>query len=171
MRAMGVGRLTLVALFLGVLAGVAGCSTPHKEIDVIGVVVSEDVAYDGPDTVYTYTFDDGRTFTMHYKGHVISGGQTTGDLLIAGTRPDNWVLVANLRDDWGGWPKGCYGLGSQAGYDTATTIELDFGVTLQKAPDFNPTDHGQPGRFGSIGAICLDRQGRVTQIEAVEAGY
>jgi hypothetical protein len=64
MRAMGVGRLTLVALFLGVLAGVAGCSTPHKEIDVIGVVASEGGAYDGPDMVDTYTFDDGHTYSM-----------------------------------------------------------------------------------------------------------
>jgi hypothetical protein len=165
-----------VALLLGVLAGVAGCSTPQKEIDVIGVVASEGGAYDGPDMVDKYTFDDGRTYSMRYHGHAraVEGPgvlPNVGDLLIAGTHPGNWMLVANLRDDWGGWPKGCYGLGSQAGYDTATTVELDFGVTLQKAPDFNPTDHGQPGRFGSMGAICLDRQGRVTQIEAVEAGY
>jgi hypothetical protein len=89
-----------------------------------------------------------------------------GDLIIAGTHPDNWMLVATLRDDWGGYPKGCYGLGGQSGEDRETTVELDFGVSLQKAPDFNPTGHVALAHFGDRGVICLDRQGRVTQINA-----
>jgi hypothetical protein len=39
-------------------------------------------------------------------------------------------------------------------------------VTLQKAPDFSPTGHVALAHFGDRGVICLDRQGRVTQINA-----
>jgi hypothetical protein len=115
----------------------------------------------------SYKFDDGRTFAMLHKGHVAVGwGEGTGDLLIAGTHPDNWMLVARPQDIASGFPPGCYGLGGAAGYDRETTVELDFGVTLQKAPDFNPTGHVALAHFGDRGVICLDRQGRVTQINA-----
>ena len=163
-RRSGFALLAMAVLAAALLWG--GRSTPHREIEAIGVVASEDVAYDGPETVYRYTFDDGRTFTMRYPSHMITGGRTVGDLLIAGTRPDNWTLVATPRDPASGFRPGCFGLGSQAGHDTKTTVELDFGVTLQKAPDFDPTGHGALGPFGALGVICLDRQGRVTQINA-----
>jgi hypothetical protein len=53
-----------------------------------------------------------------------------------------------------------------AGYDTATTVEFDFGITLQKAAGFNAIGHAGPGPFGDRGIVCLDRQGQVLAINA-----
>jgi hypothetical protein len=161
--------LALIALLVLLQGCSLGPKAPHKEIDAIGVVASETVATVGDDIVDTYTFDDGRTYSMRFntnKGIQGNGDPRAGDLLIAGSRPDNWVLVARPQDTASGFPPGCYGLGLLAGYDRETTVELDFGVTLQKAPDYDPTGHVALAHFGDLGFICLDRQGRVTLINA-----
>jgi hypothetical protein len=157
--------LALASLLTATVVG--GCSTPpHREIEAIGVVASQSSGFDGNDTVHTYRLVDGRTFSLRYKGHIATGGPATGDLLIGGTHPDNWVLGARPGDPSFGCPTSGFALGGMAGYDTATTVEFDFGVALQKAPDFNPTGHGTLGPFGDRGIVCPDRQGRVTQINA-----
>jgi hypothetical protein len=173
MRGNNRPRFVIAALVLLVAAPlVAGCSTQpaHKEIEAIGVVASAGGGRSGGDLIDTYTFDDGRTYSMHFKGdrnlEGPGGLPNVGDLLIAGSKPGYWLLVATPRDPASGFPPGCFGLGSQAGHDTKTTVELDFGVTLVKSPDFDPTGHGIPGPFGVHGVICLDRQGRVMQINA-----
>jgi hypothetical protein len=153
-----------------VVALCAGCAgTPHKQIEAIGVVAAVSGSRSGGDIIDTYTFDDGRTYSMHFRGDRNLEGPgvlpNVGHLLIAGSKPDFWLLVARPFAS-PGYPTGCFGLGGAAGYDTETTVELDFGVTLQKAPGFNPTGHGTLGRFGDRGVICLDRHGRVTQINA-----
>lgn len=159
-------RLLAVA---ALLVSVVGCSGQHRDIDAIGVVASETVATVGDDIIDTYTFDDGRTYAIRFntnKGIQGYGDPGAGDLLIAGSHSDNWMLVARPQDTASGFPPGCYGLGLLAGEDRGTTVELDFGVTLQKAPDYDPTGHVAPAHFGDRGFICLDRQGRVTLINA-----
>lgn len=176
-RKLRLGQLALLAVAVAVVAGsvywlaAAWTGAPPKQIDVVGVVASETVVTVGTDYVDTYTFDDGRTYAIRYKvdGGVVQGTGVrpkVGDLLIAGSRPDNWILVATPRDTGSGFPPGCYGLGSQAGQDRETTVELDFGVTLEKALDYNNSGHISLAHFGDQGVICLDRQGRVTQIHA-----
>jgi hypothetical protein len=164
----GFALLAMAALAAALLWG--GRSTPHKEVDVVGVVASEDGGQNAEGLFDSYTFDDGRTYVMQFHGDRDIDGTgvrpNVGDLLIGGSKPSYWLLVATPRDPRSGFPPDCFGLGSQAGHDTATTVELDFGVTLQKAPDFDPTGHGTLGSFGVRGVICLDRQGRVTQINA-----
>jgi hypothetical protein len=170
------GRLRGVLLAVRLLAAAAllvsaaGCSgQPHKEIEAIGVVASEDLATVGTDFIDTYTFDDGRTYTIRYS---VNGGiqgnvrPARGDLVIAGSEPGYWMLAATPQNASSGCPEGTYGLGTQAGYDRETTIDLDFGVTLQKAPDFDPSSHVALAHFGNRGIICLDRQGRVTKLAA-----
>jgi hypothetical protein len=165
-------RLAILAIALLVAATAsAGCSTqpPHKEIEAIGVVASEGGDRNAEGLFDSYTFDDGRTYTMQFHGDrdLDGPGQLpdVGDLLIGGSKPSYWLLVARPFASTG-YPTGCFDLAGQAGHDTATTVELDFGVTLQKAPDFSTTGHGALGPFGTRGVVCLDRQGRVTQINA-----
>jgi hypothetical protein len=168
LRLRGLAWWALAAAMVAAVS--AGCTgTPHKEIDAIGVVASLGGGRSGDSMVDTYTFDDGRTYSMTYKveGGVIEGGGVlpeVGDLLIAGSRPDNWMLVARPKEVSQGFPAGCYGLGPLAGEDRETTVELDFGVTLQKAPDYNPSGHEALAHFGDTSILCLDRQGRVMQV-------
>ena len=159
-------RLVLAALVLLVVAPLlAGCSTPHKEIDAIGVVVSIGPTVTGDLTTYRITFEDGRVYEM--PGGPMSGsdpGPSPGDLLIAGSKPDNWMLVARLRDPFPDLVGPCYGL-VENGDERDTTVELDFGVTLQKAPDFEEGGRN-PKNSTRItgGVICLNRDGQVRRI-------
>ncbi len=159
-------RLAILAMALLVAATVsAGCDNRHKEIEAIGVVASVNVDYSGPDTAERYTFDDGRTFTLRYSGHIATGGPGPGELLIGGNQPYGWVLEGQSDAPNFGCPEGSYGLFELTGRDTETTIELDFGVTLQKAPDFTPRGQSRLGKsIGGQNMICLDRQGRVLKI-------
>jgi hypothetical protein len=142
---------------------VAGCSTPHKEIDAVGVVASQDMSFNDSGTAYTFKFDDGRTFTMHYAGHVGVAQPRIGDLIIAGSKPSNWMLVARQRDPVPDLVGTCYGLVENG--EERDTVELDFGVTLQKAPDFEEGGRN-PKNSTRItgGVICLNRDGQVRKI-------
>ena len=121
-------------------------------------------SFDSPDTVDTFLFDDGRRYEVRYQGHVAVGQPHLGDLLIAGSKPDNWILVAELRVPDSSWHVPCYAL-QETGEEKDTTVELDFGVTLQKAPDYD-----SPGRNPNYstrisgGVICLNREGQVRRI-------
>lgn len=159
-------RLALLALAAcSVVALTSACTgTTHKEIEAIGVVAHEDVAYDGPGTVDSYTFDDGRKYEVHYTGHVAVGQPRIGDLVMAGSKPDNWMLVAPLRVPDSSSHVPCYGL-VENGDERDTTVELDFGVTLQKAPDFD--EGGRNPKYSTRitgGVICLNRDGQVRKI-------
>jgi hypothetical protein len=152
--------ILVIALLMAAPAS-AGCDTRHKEIEAIGVVASVNVDYSGPDTVYSYTFDDGRTFALRYAGHIGTRVPDQGELLIGGNQPDAWVLEGQSD----GCPTGSYGLYEMTGRETGTTIELDFGITLEKAPDFTPRAPSLQGRgIGGQNMICVDRQGRVLKI-------
>jgi hypothetical protein len=155
------------ALVLAVLlATLAACSSgSHKQIDVVGVLASGGTAIVGSDTVYTYTFDDGRTYTLTYPGHVLLGGQpSTGDLVIAGTKPSNWILVATPQHLDPDAPADCYGTPLTNGEVHDTTVDLAMGVTLQKAPNFASGSYYPAGSGFWYATVCLDRQGRVTWI-------
>lgn len=157
-------RFVIVAFALLVITAVAGCSTPHKEIDAIGVVAAVEWTPAGNSGVYKVTFDDGRTYEMQGGPQTGLGpSPNAGDLLIAGSKPSNWMLVAPLRKI-SDMPVPCYGL-VENGEERDTTIELDFGVTLQKAPDFD--EGGRNPKFSTRitgGVICLNREGQVRKI-------
>ncbi len=158
-------RLVIAALAVLVAATcVASCSTPHKEIDAIGVVAAEHEAYESGTTVDSYTFDDGRTFELRYAGTVAVRGPEIGDLIIAGSKPSNWMLIAPLRVPDSSWHVPCYGL-VENGDERDTTVELDFGATLQKASDFEEGGRN-PKNSTRItgGVICLNRDGQVRRI-------
>lgn len=159
-------RFALLGLVVFSVCGLAAAcaSTPHKEIEAIGVVASQDLVFNDTSTTYSFTFDDGRTFTMNYPGHVGLPQPRIGDLIIAGAKPDNWMLVARLRDPMPDLVGPCYGL-VENGDERDTTVELDFGVTLQKAPDFEEGGRN-PKNSTRItgGVICLNRDGQVRRI-------
>jgi hypothetical protein len=167
-------RLAILALALLVAAtALAGCSTPpaHKEIEVVGVLSVVGGSNSGGDVIDSYAFDDGRTYSMHFHGGRqldAEGGwgnfPDVGDLLIAGSKPGYWLLFASPSDSAEGCPNGSFGIPNLNGYDTETTVELDFGVTLQKSAQFNPVGHPGPGHFRAQSLICLDRQGQVLQL-------
>jgi hypothetical protein len=139
--------------------GLFGQATPNRPVGTVGVVASDKVG----GGVFV-TFDDGRTFRFDVNDETIAGHwPQVGDLLIAGSKPTPWVIGASLEDANSGWPVGCYGLVGN-GTETATTVELDVGVTLPKAPNFDP--NGRPKDGGPIGGgvICLDREARVINI-------
>jgi hypothetical protein len=156
------GALVLAAL----LVTLAGCSSgSHKQIDVIGVLASGGSTIVGSDTVYTYTFDDGRTYTLTYEGHVLLGGQpSTGDLLIAGSKPSNWILVATPKHPAPEAPADCFATPESYGEVHDTSVDLGDGVTLPKAPDFASGNEYPAGDHFASATVCLDRQGRVTWI-------
>ena len=85
-------------------------------------------------------------------------------VVVVVAKPSNWMLVAPPRVPVASWQGPCYGL-VENGDERDTTVELDFGVTLQKAPDY---DEG--GRNPKIsartfgGVICLNRDGQVRMI-------
>jgi hypothetical protein len=106
-----------------------------------------------------FTFDDGRTF-RHYDS---DGGPNpgVGDLLLAGSKPRPRIDLAQLRDPRS-WPAGCYGF-QENGYERASTLELDNGLTLDKAPNYTPLIVHQDNRLWGE-TLCLDKQGRVFEI-------
>jgi hypothetical protein len=58
----------------------------------------------------------------------------------------------------------CFGL-AETGDERDTTVELDFGVTLQKASDFD--EAGRNPEYSTRidgGLICLNRAGEVIRI-------
>jgi len=162
-------QLALLALavfsILGLTAACADTSPPHKEIGAIGVVASVDWTAAGESGVYRIRFDDGRTYAME-GGPVTGSGPSpsVGDLILAGSKPSNWMLVAPLRVPDSSWHVACYGL-VENGEEKDTTVDLDFGVTLQKAPDFD--ENGRNPMYSSRifgGVICLNRDGQVRRI-------
>jgi hypothetical protein len=148
------------------LAALAGCSSkPHWEIEAVGVVASENVTIVGTGSEVTYTFDDGRTYTMHYEWHVIPGDPPVGDLPIAGSKPSNWILAATPQHPGQGAPDDCYATQESYGEVHETSVDLFDGVTLPKAPNyFDPGGRYPNGAHLSSASACLDRQGRVTYI-------
>jgi hypothetical protein len=156
-----VAAIALVAQGCDVEIGHA-TQAPIRQVEVVGVVASVETAVVGTGGVDNYTFDDGRTFTWDIN---LGGRQAqVGDLLIAGSKPTQWMMSATHEDPESGWPVGCYSI-RKNGHEYATTVVLDNGTTFPKAPDFNPA--GAPGEGGRIwnGAICLDREGHVTSIQ------
>jgi hypothetical protein len=151
--------VVLVAQGCGLLG--QGSPTPNRPVEVVGVVASKEVRVVGSSSVIDFTFDDGRTYTMDNIG----GPPGVGGLLIAGSKPTPWAIGASLEDPDSGWPVGCYGL-NENGTENETTVDLEVGATLPKAPNFDPT--GRPKGSGRIwgGTICLDREGRVIKIVA-----
>jgi hypothetical protein len=152
-------------MLAALLATVAGCSSSHREIDAIGVVASSDFEIVGSNTVYTYTFDDGRTYSQTYEGHVLAGGgPSVGDLLIAGSKPSNWVLVATPQHPGPEAPAGCYATRELNGEVHETSVDLLDGLTLPKAPNYAFGSDYPAGAHLVSAVLCLDRQGRVTWI-------
>jgi hypothetical protein len=159
--------LALLALVVFSVCGLAAACTgaTHKEIDAIGVVAAVDWTAAGGSGVYKISFDDGRTYEIE-GGPATGGGPSAsvGDLVMAGSKPDNWMLVAPLRVPDSSWHVPCYGL-VENGDERDTTVELDFGVTLQKAPDFD--EGGRNPKYSTRitgGVICLNRDGQVRKI-------
>jgi hypothetical protein len=165
MRGENKSFVAALALIVAV-AALAGCSATAspKQIEAIGVVASQDRTFNDSGADYLFKFDDGRTFTLHYSVHQAIQEPRIGDLIIAGTKPDNWLLIAPLRVPDPGWKVPCYGL-VENGEEHDTTVELDFGVTLQKAPDFEEGGRN-PKNSTRItgGVICLNRDGQVRRI-------
>jgi hypothetical protein len=161
--------LVAAALLLVALASV-GCTDvesgrptigPVSYLEVAGVVASEQTGVEGSTGYTGFTFDDGRTYRV--PPNVGGARPAVGELLLAGTKPSPWVYYAAPRDP-GSWPAGCYGLG-QNGYELESTIELDSGLTLEKAPDFSwpaRATHQDNRIWGAV--LCLDKQGRVFEI-------
>ena len=157
-------RLVLLALAAcSLVALTSACTgTPRKEIDAIGVMTAMEPTAAGGQRI---TFDDGRVYEMpggpvEGRGSAIS----VGDLVMAGSKPDNWMLVAPLRVPDSSSHVPCYGL-VENGDERDTTVELDFGVTLQKAPDFD--EGGRNPKYSTRitgGVICLNRDGQVRKI-------
>lgn len=79
-------------------------------------------------------------------------------------KPSPWVYYAPLKDPRS-WPAGCYGL-TQNGYELESTIELDSGLTLEKAPGFGRRPVPVPRKDNRLAGLvlCLDEQGRVFEI-------
>jgi hypothetical protein len=159
-----VARRALVLAVL--LATLGGCSSPRREIVAVGVVASGGSAIVGSDTVYTYTFDDGRTYSQTYKGHVFGGGPSAGDLLIAGNKPSPWMMAATPQHPAPDAPADCYGTPESNGEVHGTTVDLAMGVTLQKAPTYSDGGRYRVGDPFSFAVVCLDRQGRATWISS-----
>lgn len=159
----------LVAL-VGVALALQGCwlvagqgAAPNHPIEVVGVVASDRIGASAGITQVVATFDDGRTFTYDDRSRNLAGvGPNIGDLLIAGSKPEPWIIGVEFRYPVTGQP-GCYALTAN-GYERETTVDLDVGVSLPKAPTFK--EQPLPGVGGRIwgGAICLDQDGRATEI-------
>jgi uncharacterized protein YceK len=160
--------LAQALLLAALLASLAGCtsvtsspsaSKTHWEIEVTGVVASTTVTSWGASTTFTFTFDDGRTYTLN-NPNTISGKPGIGDLLIGGSKPSPWMMAAHPQYSR---PEGCYEI-DENGEEHDTSVELDVGVTLQKAPDFDPTGRSQGATRIQGAAICLNSQGQVMRI-------
>jgi hypothetical protein len=163
-QALALAAVVLAVQGCGLLG--QGSPTPNRPVEVVGVVASESIGGQGTVTEVYVTFDDGRNFTYDTDYQVLAGIRPhVGNLLLAGTLPRPWTIGASLEDPASGWPVGCYGL-NENGTENETTVDLEVGVTLPKAPNFDPT--GRPKGSGRIwgGTICLDRQGRVIKIMA-----
>ncbi len=128
---------------------------PERHVEVAGAVVSKHNGVEGSAAYTDFAFDDGRT----YRSEGEAPEPAVGDLLLAGSKPGPWVDRAPLKDPRS-WPTGCYGLG-EGGYELQTTVQLDSGLILEKAPNYS-----RPGKgsrlFGLV--LCLDKQGRVFEI-------
>jgi hypothetical protein len=147
--------LTIVLQGCGLLS--SATQVPNRPIEVVGVVASEKTSVVGSRVFVDYAFDDGRTFSTDAGGR----SPQVGDLLIAGSKPTPWVIGASAETG-SGWPVGCYSLDVQ-GIQHETTVELDIGVTVPKAPDFKVQPVPVLGEFWR-GALCLDREGRALEI-------
>lgn len=158
-------RALVLAALLVTLAGCGlttppGSFAPHKEIEAIGVVASQKVAAVEAGVEYTWTFDDGRTYALTFEG--TGAAAAAGTLLIAGSKPRPWTLIGSPQDPDSGWPKGCYKTMDYTVEEHDTTVDLDIGVTLQKAPDYQPSLRSLGERWRA--EMCLDREGRVMKL-------
>lgn len=154
-------------VFAGLL--LAGCgSRTYYTPEIAGVVVETR----GTNSASLYQLANGQRFTIditNSKVIVYGGGPPdVGDLLLGGTGPDG-AWVARLHKDvaTGGSPD-CFVLGS-FGTDHRDTIEMDVGLRLPKAPQFDPGPIGpvdgvkdgtryewSPSKF------CVNSDGQVT---------
>ncbi len=165
------GIVLFIALCLTPIVGGLLASWPaaRKEIEIVGVLSAVGGSDSGGDVIDTYTFDDGRTYSMDFHGvrRVDAEGgwanfPEAGDLLIAGSKPSYWLLYASPSFTTAGCPEGSFGIPNLNGNRTETTVELDFGVTLQNAPEYDPS--ASLGRFHAQSLICLDRRGQVLKL-------
>jgi hypothetical protein len=157
--------LTAILTSAIVLQGCSGLfpasSRTEYTIEVVGVIASERLGPERPVGTLFETFSDGRTYSLP-NDFLLLGGVSphVGDLFIAGSKPEPWVVGASLQRPDQGWPAGCYSL-IGGGINHETTLELDVGITVPKAPNYHPI----PGLGRHwVGALCLDRQGRAMEI-------
>jgi hypothetical protein len=159
------GVAALVTQGCGLIPG-GSTRPPERTIEVAGVVVSRTVGVEGSRGYEDFTLADGRTQRIYSDAAGLA--PNVGDLLIAGTTPYPWLGLA-IPHGPPGWPEGCYEPLPQNGVETETTIELDDGLTVMKAPDF--TWPGRPAHGNRLlnASLCLDTQGRV--FEVITGGY
>jgi hypothetical protein len=161
--------LRLIAMLMLAIV-VQGCGflfpsakAPDHPIEVVGVVASEKTGGQGSVTEVSVTFDDGRTFTYNTHYRILAGGRPhVGDLLLAGSKPTPWTIGASPEIPSSALPVGCYLL-NENGTEHETTVELDIGLTVPKAPNFETQPVPGVGEHWR-GALCLDREGRALEI-------
>jgi hypothetical protein len=156
---IAVGAAALITQGCGLIPG-GSTRPPERTIEVAGVVVAKTVGVEGSRGFVQFTFEDGST----YRVDTGAGREpAVGDLLIAGSTPRPWMDLA-IPHGPPGWPEGCYEPLPQNGVETQTTIELDDGLTVMKAPNF--TWPGRPAHGNRLrnDSLCLDTQGRVFEV-------
>ncbi len=132
---------------------------PQLTLEIAGVVESQQTGVEGSRGYADIKLDDGRTYRLYTDA--AGPGWAVGDLLFSGTKPWLWVDTAQLRDPRS-WPAGCYGY-QKNGYERTSTVELDNGLTLDKAPNYAPLIVHQDNRLWGE-TLCLDKQARVFEI-------
>jgi hypothetical protein len=143
---------------LVLLAGFAACQAGRTFYvpDTAGVVETRERQADGRELL---RLDDGRQVTVDTKTQLLvleSSIPEPGDLLLAGVVPRPWVARLTGADP-------CFLIGG-SGTEDGDAIEVDAGVRLPKAAEFDRAHYDESEHRFNGGGFCVNAAGEVTAI-------